>query len=154
VKGPDVMGKSKHTQCCYRKTNHNQKTLDAFVCSVHRNASISSASGATISSAPVIAAQDDTEATILPVICEESIEVEIPPVICGESVKIQIPLVNHDRSVMDGWEEDLDKCVGGNVWGWDVLQEQIKMDMKKGGNTLPLTKINQLLVLRTLQHFS
>jgi hypothetical protein len=121
VKGPDVMGKSKCTQHCYHKANHNQKTLDAFVCSVRRNASISSASSATISSAPVTAAQDNTEATILPVICEESIEVEIPPFICEESVEIQIPPVNHDGSVMDRWEEDLDKCVGGNVWGWDVL---------------------------------
>jgi hypothetical protein len=102
---------------------------------VHRNTPVSSTSGAATNPAPVTAAQDNTEATILPVICEESIEVKISPAIHEESVKIQIPPVNHDGSVMttalagsgegdvceDGWEEDLDECVGGDVRGWDVL---------------------------------
>ena len=35
-----------------------------------------------------------------------------------------------------------------NVRGWEVLQDQIKKDMKKAGNTLPITQINQLLVLQ------
>ena len=85
-----------------------------------------------------------------PAIWEESVDVKIPPVIQEESVKVIIPELTRDEYDENGWEEDLEKCVHGDgvdIQGWQELCQQIKKDLKKGGNSLPLTKINQLLVL-------
>ena len=55
---------------------------------------------------------------------------------------------------MDEWELEADaetllpKAVP-EVRPWTVLQEQIKADLKKGSCTLPLAKINQLIILHT-----
>jgi len=41
-------------------------------------------------------------------------------------------------------------CVQGGgveIHGWDVLQKQIKKDMKKGSDTLSISQVNQLLIL-------
>ncbi|KIL70111.1 hypothetical protein M378DRAFT_96383, partial [Amanita muscaria Koide BX008] len=35
-----------------------------------------------------------------------------------------------------------------DIQGWDVLREQIKKDLRKGSKTLPLSQVNQLLILR------
>ena len=50
-----------------------------------------------------------------------------------------------------GWEDDLDECVqggGAEICGWDILRAQIEKDMKKSGNTIPVSKVNQLIILR------
>ena len=82
--------------------------------------------------------------------CEENINVETTPAIHEESVEVIIPELTRDEYNVNGWEEDLEECIHGDgvdIQGWQEFCQQIK-DLKKGGNSLPLTKINQLLVLK------
>jgi len=107
--------------------------------------------------------EESVEVEIPPAIRQESIEVEIPPAIRQESVEVQIPPLTsrndegvcptddtEDEITGDGWECDIDECVraGAEIRGWDKLRDQIKEDLKKGAKTLPMSKINQLLILR------
>lgn len=48
------------------------------------------------------------------------------------------------------WEEELEECERGGieVRGWDELREQLKEDLTKGSKTLPLSQVNQLLLIR------
>jgi hypothetical protein len=49
------------------------------------------------------------------------------------------------------WEEELDECLVPNltdIRGWDLLREQIKNDLQKKYKSLPLSQINQYMILR------
>jgi len=50
----------------------------------------------------------------------------------------------------DSWEEELDETLIPNVeiQDWNTLRTQIKKDLKKGHKSLPLSQINQLMILR------
>lgn len=53
----------------------------------------------------------------------------------------------------EDWETELDERVGGDregteIQGWDELRKQVKATLKKHSKTLPLSQINQLLLLR------
>jgi hypothetical protein len=54
--------------------------------------------------------------------------------------------------VEDEWEpeDDVQMSLPGivQIRGWDVLREQVKSDLKKFSKTLPLSKINQLMIIR------
>ena len=150
------MSKLKHTQRCYCKANNDQKKLDSFGFSAHVGVCIprsskSSTEHAVLNSELVTIRQESVEMEIPPAIYEESIEVRIPPAIHEESVEMVIPpALGSDQDDENGWKNDVDECVHGgevDVRGWEVLRAQIKKDMKKDGNTLPITQINQLLVL-------
>ena len=151
------MSKSKHTQRCYHNANNDQKKLDRFsffACTVVciPRSSKSGTEHAVINSEGVTIRQESVEVEIPPAIREESVEVQIPPAICEECVEVVIPpALGSDQDDKNRWEYDVDECVHGgkvDVHGWEVLQEQIKKDMKKTGNTLPITQINQLLILQ------
>ena len=54
---------------------------------------------------------------------------------------------------VDEWEFEAEVCESiswteQEIRGWDVLRDQIKVDLKKKGAALPLSKVNQLLILR------
>ncbi|KAI6143302.1 hypothetical protein BKA82DRAFT_4359853 [Pisolithus tinctorius] len=51
--------------------------------------------------------------------------------------------------VMEAWEEELDMAVSQNeeIHDWKVLQDQIRADLKKHSKALPLSQVNQLLIL-------
>lgn len=100
------------------------------------------------------------------VVQQENVEVEIPPGVYEGIVAIEIPQANCKESanaeilsaadldtckeVGNRWEDDADRCVHSSteIWPWNKLWEQIKQDLKKNSNCLPLLKINQLLVIR------
>ncbi|KAI6017838.1 hypothetical protein EDC04DRAFT_2902468 [Pisolithus marmoratus] len=62
-------------------------------------------------------------------------------------------LVEHDlgliQGIEDAWEDELmeQEHGGVEVQGWDELWDQIKDDLAKGTKTLPLSHINQLLLI-------
>ena len=50
----------------------------------------------------------------------------------------------------EAWEEELDKVVQrspAEIKSWDVLRAQIKAHLKKNSRKLPLSQINQLIIL-------
>ena len=160
------MSKSKRTQRRYQKERRNQKTLDSFFsgCGIR----------ACIPELPENAEHPVTgTCSELVTIRQESVEVEIPPLatiqeenvdietipspaIRKENIDNEIPsAIQEELTILgdeyeNGWEEDLDECVHGggvDIRGWQELRQQIKTDLNNRGDTLPITKINQLLVL-------
>ena len=53
------------------------------------------------------------------------------------------------QSMEEAWEDELEEqeCGGVEVRGWDKLQDQIMEDLVKGAKTLPLSCINQLILI-------
>ena len=95
--------------------------------------------------------KESVEVEIPTRIHEETVEVEIPPQIREESIEMMIPSDGEDEnSEGHGWEDDLDECIwaGIKIRSWEDLQKQIKEDLQKGSKTLPLSQLNQLLILR------
>ena len=47
------------------------------------------------------------------------------------------------------WEEELDEhvMVGADIRTWEVLREEVKKELKRGKQTLPLSQINQYLII-------
>ena len=151
AKGPDVMSKSKRTQCRYRKTNRNQTTLDGFISSLHKTVDVprllQNTSSTELNPEPVMIRQESVEVEIPPMICDKTVDVEMPA-IREESVEVILPAASQEEEI--GWEDDLDECVqggGAEIRGWNILRAQIEKDMKKSGSTLPISKVNQLLIL-------
>jgi hypothetical protein len=50
----------------------------------------------------------------------------------------------------EAWEEELDETLTPNaeIRDWEALRTQIKADLKKKHKSLPLSQINQLMILR------
>lgn len=48
------------------------------------------------------------------------------------------------------WEEELDDRIGAGaqIRSWEDLRKQVKLDLKKNSKTLPLSRVNQLLIIR------
>ena len=163
------MNKSKRTQCRYQKATRNQKTLDSFfsqcipglpesaehalavICSDSESVTIRQES-IEVEIPPLAATQEniiniDFETAVpgVAAIREESVDIEIPAASQEEHVEATIEEYENDL------EEDLDECIHGegvDIRGWQELRQQIKTELKNHGDTLPITKINQLLVLR------
>jgi hypothetical protein len=67
---------------------------------------------------------------------------------------LAIDVVSMDDGVVDEeeaeeWEEELDVAIkgGSEIRDWKTLRDQIKDDLKKNYKSLPLSAVNQLLVL-------
>lgn len=59
-------------------------------------------------------------------------------------------VMRHDDSEAEDWKDELDDTIRGptaEVKDWTVLREQIKMDLKNKHKILPLSQINQLMIL-------
>ena len=88
-------------------------------------------------------------------ICEESINVEIPPPPPIEDVRdrdgYQAVEAANDMNMLMDWEdklhEDIDAGNARDVHGWNKLQKQIELDLKKGEKTLPVSQTTKLLLL-------
>ncbi|OJA20854.1 hypothetical protein AZE42_13849, partial [Rhizopogon vesiculosus] len=82
----------------------------------------------------------------------ELVEENTPPVSEPEIPVVEPQLSTglvHDAE--EAWEEELEEQeqAGVDIRGWDELREQIKKDLVKGGRTgLPLSQVNQLLLIR------
>jgi hypothetical protein len=109
---------------------------------------------------PPAICKESMDVEIPPIICEESVDIEIPPAICEASKGDKIPPVPHEESVEreippaheapEGlWEDELDDCVcaGVEIRDWATLQDQVKKDMGKGARSLPVSQVNQLLII-------
>ena len=51
----------------------------------------------------------------------------------------------------EDWEVELDKCLAPNpteIQDWSTLREQIKKDLARKYKSLPLSQVNQLMILR------
>jgi hypothetical protein len=162
------MSKSKCTQRRYQKATCNQKTLDNFfsrcipelpenaehtvICSDPESVIIQQES---IEVERPTTQEENIDIETVPAIHEKSVDIEIPSVpsaIWEESVEIAIPKPTQTTDECEkDWVEHLDECIHGDgveIRGWQKLLQQIKTDLKNKGNTLPITKINQLLVLQ------
>lgn len=66
-----------------------------------------------------------------------------------ESVEATIPPPAH-KAPEGLWEDELDDCVhaGVEIRDWATLRDQIKKDMGKGPRSLPVSTVNQLLIIR------
>jgi hypothetical protein len=53
------------------------------------------------------------------------------------------------HGVEGAWEGELEEKErsGVDIRSWDELREQIKKDLAKGGKALPLSQLNQLLLI-------
>ena len=59
--------------------------------------------------------------------------------------------IESDDLIDEEWEAELDECLAPNltqIRGWDTLHTQIKEDLEKKFKSLPLSQINQLMILR------
>src|ERR1700678_2159850 len=56
----------------------------------------------------------------------------------------------HKAESAEAWEEELDETLTLNaeIQDWAALQTQIKADSKKKHKSMPLSQINQLMILR------
>ena len=56
---------------------------------------------------------------------------------------------DHDDKV-ESWEEELEEHAEGlkdHIWDWADLQADIKKQLKKESKTLPLSRLNQLMII-------
>jgi hypothetical protein len=51
---------------------------------------------------------------------------------------------------VEGWEEEIDEILTPNmeIRDWEALRSQIKVDLKRKKKSLPLSQMNQLMILR------
>jgi hypothetical protein len=68
------------------------------------------------------------------------------------SPRPSMPCVETEMNDDEPWEEDVHETMAGisleEIRGWDKLRDQIKKDLKKNHTSLPLSHINQLMILR------
>ena len=166
-KGPDVMSKLKRTQQRYRKANRDQTKLDAFGFgkqSKRLNVEGPLSDGQTQLAEYGSEAMDNTNEEVLVPIRQESVPVDLRMSSDGSETENQQLLASSDdighpssdkldeeqELREDQWEAELDDCVlhGGEIRSWEDLRAQIKADLKKKSKTLPLSRVNQLFIIR------
>ena len=62
-----------------------------------------------------------------------------------DQTNLEDPIVTDEQ-----WEDELDECLAPNsadIRGWDLLREKIKNDLEKKYKSLPLSQINQYMIL-------
>jgi hypothetical protein len=71
---------------------------------------------------------------------------------CRVSPRPSTPSAETETNDEEPWEEDVHEMMAGispkEIRGWDKLRDQIKKDLKKKHTSLPLSHINQLMILR------
>ncbi|KAI6103271.1 hypothetical protein EDD16DRAFT_1715378 [Pisolithus croceorrhizus] len=175
-KGPDVMNKSKHTQEQYKAAWATQRTLDVFWKHSEPAGQPELHSKDAISPPPVAQPMSSTNtqssmpecSLTMPCIChqpsvisvssmEDSIELDVvqpPPIRDSDdddsALDLESGIEHADDDEAESWEDELDLATKGNlgsVHDWDVLCDQMKTDLKKHSKTMPLSQINQLMIL-------
>lgn len=139
IKGPDVMSKHSRTAYHYKKTWKNQRKLDTFKFTIQSSIE-----------EPCISECSDTKVQVY----KESVEVQVlseaEVQVWKETVEYQIPPLSLEEIKEEAWEEEVNEAIISSslkVKPWDALQEQIKEDLKKGKKKLPMSNLNQLIVL-------
>jgi hypothetical protein len=143
-KGPDVGSKSARTQRRYKKLLQNQKSLTSLGFTVipksYQSELITSTTGRESPPPPTPHQDSELDEENTPAVSESETPVAEPQFSTG---------LVHDAE--EAWEEELEEQeqAGIDIRGWDELREQIKKDLVKGGKTnLPLSQVNQLLLIR------
>ena len=152
------MSKSKRTQTRYAKSWKSQTALDQFGFSVvprftqhSANAQLHpSAESAHTQEAPEPTTVPDSPSVVVPSVRPASV-LSVSSDSCSEQSNAEEQADEEDESEEDieDWEEALDDAVQGNadIRDWEVLREQIKTTLRKKSKQLPLTQINQLMIL-------
>jgi len=102
------------------------------------------------SSDPPSTSSPDFQCESLTETAAESIEIQSH---VDEGVENNCDIDEDTGGDVDEWEFEAEVCESisrteREIRGWDVLRDQIKVDLKKKGASLPLSKVNQLLILR------
>jgi hypothetical protein len=178
VKGPDVASKSERTRRCYRDAIKHQTCLDAWGFSALAKGADTKSECHSLpdSDAPTMTSLGaDCQAAQADILIQDrdaqSVETSSQPEEHAEDTHAQfecdvthttVATVNmstenpgNDKADDDDDEWDFEgevcesvSCERIEIHGWDTLRDQIKADLKKRGDTLPLSKVNQLLILR------
>ncbi|KIK15170.1 hypothetical protein PISMIDRAFT_31034 [Pisolithus microcarpus 441] len=134
VKGLDVMSKSECTQYQYKKQWKGQTQLSSF--GFARNNTQLAATTAAKSTTPESS-------------CHMS-EVEMDTNLKPAGKVVDDGMSDREDSGAEDWEELEVMMKPGNgtpTCNWGELHDQIKADLKKHSNTLPLSQVHQLLIL-------
>lgn len=171
-KGPDVGSKSKRTRYRYRDLLSDQ--VDLEYCGFepvekqdHRNSKSTPLDNASPPQMEITEHEIDPEPCTAQfrkrkLRCSSDIDDPEGDRTESESEPLDIPSGNYgdgdndggpdiDVDMEDSWEDELEEVVAplqDNIRSWTALREQIKDDLKINHKSLPLTKINQLMILR------
>ncbi|KAJ7210488.1 hypothetical protein GGX14DRAFT_625775 [Mycena pura] len=174
IKGPDVMSKSARTRRRYKESMKTQTTLDDFrftssagssrapslVPSRPRSPSVQiidmDIPATTLQEEPLIprrrrasaspeqSSGSDAETTLID-------PIERAEVLAAEAaIEAEVENLVVSDNDLEAWEQELDENVAGpqgTKRSWSELREKIQMDIKKGQKTLPLSRLNALMVL-------
>jgi hypothetical protein len=166
VKGPDVGSKSARTQRRYKKQIRTQTKLDNWVV-VHAPSESNPSKRPTdqppvISDSPINMAVDFEDGVELSESGLSSVvDVELEER-CDDGANIPglSQADDSDEKQEEGgedseWEIEAEVCESitasdakPDIRTWDILRDEIKKDLRRKGNTLPLSNTNQLLILR------
>ncbi|KAJ3980172.1 hypothetical protein F5890DRAFT_1557948 [Lentinula detonsa] len=151
--GPDISKKAPRTQREYRKARKGQKLLDSFGFSGgNYTVRVGSASNERHSpqAPPRNRARDPMCMPSVP-IREETTE---PKLLWDDAPFLGLAChAEHIENQAESWEDELDERARlpekVEVRGWEDLREEVKKELKKSNKkSLPLSKINQLLIIR------
>ncbi|KAG1853065.1 hypothetical protein F4604DRAFT_1933334 [Suillus subluteus] len=161
IKGPDVMNKSERTRQCYRAKWKGQTSLTSFqftrqpatvtgrMAEVQR---VPSLSAIIEPSGPSLAASTSTipRTRSASVISDFSSESSLDLASCSSDLNAaEFEEKSMDDKESEEWEEELDAAITGHnkIRDWKVLRDQIKENLKKHHKSLPLSSVNQLMIL-------
>ena len=162
IKGPDIASKSERTRQRYKTLLSGQKSLEAFgfrSLAVDSNSVLENEADTITTQLRPSTSLHQSQANIQHCPPHPALIENMCPSPTSRrrmswrwSHPIQ-PDTGRRRRWMREWEFDVEACQTvsmqkDDVRGWDVLRDQIKADLKKNGPTLPLSKVNQLLILR------
>ncbi|KIK38771.1 hypothetical protein CY34DRAFT_25514 [Suillus luteus UH-Slu-Lm8-n1] len=147
-KGPDVGSKSARTRRRYKQLLQNQKPLTSLGFTIqpklYQSTHVTPATEESSSLTSHQHLEPDSESE------EDDLDADIM------SPMSETPAPDSQLSTglacdaEEIWEDELEEeeQAGVDIRGWDELREQIKKDLTKGGKTLPLSRVNQLLLVR------
>jgi len=147
-KGPDVGSKSARTQRRYKQLLRNQKSLTNLGFTVqpksYQSAHVTPATKESLPSTSCQDSESDLEAE------ENGLDADIMSPVSETPAPDSQLSTGLARDAEEAWEDELEEReqAGVDIRGWDELREQIKKDLAKGGKTLPLSQVNQLLLIR------
>jgi hypothetical protein len=157
-RGPDVASKSERTRQRYRRQIATQGSLDKWL---HAMAPLQSTPEHDVTPSPPEMQLEDNLPGHTPTSPEPHPHNQTPP---DETESQQRAAADTDgadrepeghgdeREDAEEWEleDDVQTSLPGVVEsrGWDVLREQVRLDLKKFSKILPLSKINQLMIIR------
>ena len=167
IKGPDIASKSERTRQRYKTLLSGQKSLKAFgfqSLAVESSSALDNEADAITTQLRLATSPHQSHAAAPPSVDENMPESDVREVgptdfilepdklQAGDSNELPIQPNQEDDDIDEEWEFDVEACQNvsmqkDDVRRWDVLQDQIKADLKKNGSTLPLSKVNQLLIL-------